>query len=82
MTAKLLLPYAPSAVLEPDAVEGLRTRYIDAIVSFLHGFNKADRSITKEKIKEILAKGDGNFLFLCAVLAEEGFISIENLDQV
>ncbi|KAJ4355687.1 uncharacterized protein N0V89_003707 [Didymosphaeria variabile] len=81
-TTKLGRPYAPSAILEPDVVEVLKGRYVDAIFTFLDGINKSHKSVTKDQIADILVKGDGNFLHLCTMLAEQGFISIENLDHV
>ncbi|KAL1605087.1 hypothetical protein SLS60_004630 [Paraconiothyrium brasiliense] len=81
-TTKLRRPYAPSAILEPDAVEVLKGRYVDAIFTFLHEINQSNKSVTKAHIADILATGDGSFLHLCSVLADQGFISIADLGQV
>lgn len=82
VTTQLHRPYAPSAVLEPDVVQVLKARYVDAVVTFLGEYNKDKKPVTKDQIGEILANCDGNFLYLCAVLADLEYISIENLDQV
>ncbi|OAF99222.1 uncharacterized protein CC84DRAFT_1264234 [Paraphaeosphaeria sporulosa] len=82
VTDKIRRPYAPSAVLEPEVVEVLKARYVDAVVTFLGEINRDKKRTTKEQIGEILATSDGNFLYLCAVLADEEYISIENLDQI
>jgi hypothetical protein len=82
VTAKLRRPYAPSAILEPDVVEILKARYVDAVVTFVGELHKGGKSISKDQVREILAGGEGNFLQLCAVLAEHEYISIDNLDQV
>ncbi|KAL5444711.1 hypothetical protein PMIN07_003341 [Paraphaeosphaeria minitans] len=82
VTDKIRRPYAPSAVLEPEVVEVLKTRYVDAVVSFLGEVNRDKKPVTKEQIGDILATSDGNLLYLCALLADQEYITIDNLDQV
>ncbi|KAL5414323.1 hypothetical protein PMIN03_003216, partial [Paraphaeosphaeria minitans] len=82
VTDKIRRPYAPSAVLEPEVVEVLKTRYVDAVVSFLGEVNRDKKPVTKEQIGDILATSDGNLLYLCALLADQEYISIDNLDQI
>ncbi|KAF2448141.1 hypothetical protein P171DRAFT_353738, partial [Karstenula rhodostoma CBS 690.94] len=82
VTTKLQRPYAPSAVLEPDVVEVFKVRYVDAVIAYLDEINKGTKPVTKDQIGEILTTGDGNFLYLCAVLADQEYLSIDNLDQI
>ncbi|KAF1964185.1 hypothetical protein BU23DRAFT_575896 [Bimuria novae-zelandiae CBS 107.79] len=85
VTSKLLRPYAAEAVLEPDAVEGLKSRYVAAIASFLENtrdVSKGTTPITKDHVKELLIEVSGNFIHLSAVFAEQGLMSAGNLDQL
>lgn len=82
VTSLIKRPYAPSAFLEPDVVEALKTRYVDAVVVYLTKTNKNKKPKTKDQIRDILAQGDGNFIFLCSVLAAEDYLKLGNLDQM
>ncbi|KAJ4298156.1 hypothetical protein N0V90_006055 [Kalmusia sp. IMI 367209] len=79
---KLRRPYAPTANLEPDAVEGLKARYLNAVVTFLQDINMSKKPVTKQHVEDILVQGNGDFLHLCVTFAEQQMIAIENLDHV
>lgn len=80
--AKLRLPYDTTSKMEPAAVEHLKPLYLGAVVDYLKSVNPDNANINKEQIGAILAKGNGDFIYLLSVLVEEKLLKLDNIQQV
>lgn len=80
-TIQLRRPYTPSMDLEQEVAVQLINRYTDAAATFLKDLDRKP-TISKDQIKEILVKGNGNFLYLHAALVDQGHLDLGNVEHV
>lgn len=70
-------------VISPTNAEDLKIEYVANIVAYLNGLSKNEpKPIQADSIKKTLEQNGGDFLGLCAHLAKEKAIAIDNLDDV
>lgn len=83
VSKKLRTVYAPNAKLSSEEPEKLKARYAFAILNYVNKFyKKAAKPITSEIAKKFLHDANGNMLHVCAMLVEEKYLSIEDMDSI
>jgi hypothetical protein len=83
VSKKLCSVYAPNAKLSSEEAEKLKARYVFAIVNYVNKFyKKAAKPITSEVAKKALHDANGDMLCVCAMLVEEKYLSIEDMDSI
>ncbi|KAH4893303.1 hypothetical protein HBI49_127190 [Parastagonospora nodorum] len=83
VSKKLRSVYAPNAKLSSEEAEKLKARYAFAIVNYVNKFyKKAAKPITSEVAKKALHDANGDMLRVCAMLVEEKYLSIKDMDSI
>jgi hypothetical protein len=83
VSQKLRSSYTPNTKLSTDEINKLKARYAFAIVTYINQiYKKSSKSITSEFIRKVLQDSDGNLLDLCTILAEEKYLSLDDIDGI
>jgi hypothetical protein len=83
VSAKFHSSYAPTVKPDAQEVDRLKARYVFAVVNFINQKVKMSATpLTADKVKGMLQSNNGSFLTLCAILVEEKYMALENLDHV